>query len=882
MIDDATIPDATARAATVLRRADALAACTEEPGRLTRRFATPALRDAGDLVLGWMRDAGMTARRDAIGNVVGRWEPAAATAAPAETLLLGSHLDTVRDAGRYDGMLGVLVALAVVEAARDDLPFALEVLGFADEEGVRYGTACLGSTALAGAFDPAVLDRRDADGIAMRDAIAAGGGDPDAIAGLRRDTAGLLGYVEVHIEQGPVLEGEDLPVGVVTGITGSTRAEVVFTGVAGHAGTVPMAARRDALAGAAEWIAAVEGRARGVDGLVATVGEATVAPGASNVIPGRVGLSLDVRHLDDAARVAAVAALRERAARDRRRTRARGDVERRAGRRRRSPCSEPLTRALEAAVAAAGVRVLRLPSGAGHDAAVIARLCDVAMLFVRCEGGDQPQPRRGGDGRRRGGRDRRRPPPRRRSGHGPAMSDYALAIRGGTVVAPDGVVRADVGVADGRIVAVAEALDAAAREEVDATGLHVLPGAVDAHVHFNDPGRADTEGFASGHPRLRGGRDHDGRRHAAQRPCRRRSTPRAFDAKRRGRERDARTSTSRCGAASCPARVDRLDELAARGVVGFKAFMSRQRHRPEFARADDLTLYEGMRRAATLGLPVAVHAESEAITTALAARARARRAPAGVRDYLASRPAIAEVEAIGRALLLARGDGLRAARRARLDRPRGRARRRGPRPRRRRDAARPARTTSCFDEEDAERLGARREVRAAAAPAPPSATRCGPRSTTIACMVASDHSPSLARGSRRATTSSRSGAGSPAARRCSALLLDAGHHERGARARADRGARGRGAARRFRLPGKGRIEPGADADLALVDLAAARPRSAAETLLHRHRPQPVRRPHAARPRSRARSCAARRSSPTGASPARPAGRLVTPETTEES
>ena len=391
MIDDATIPDATARAATVLRRADALAACTEEPGRLTRRFATPALRDAGDLVLGWMRDAGMTARRDAIGNVVGRWEPPAATAAPAETLLLGSHLDTVRDAGRYDGMLGVLVALAVVEAARDDLPFALEVLGFADEEGVRYGTACLGSTALAGAFDPAVLDRRDADGIAMRDAIAAGGGDPDAIAGLRRDTAGLLGYVEVHIEQGPVLEGEDLPVGVVTGITGSTRAEVALTGVAGHAGTVPMTARRDALTGAAEWIAAVEGHARGVDGLVATIGEVDGRTGCEQRHPGP--RRDDPRRPPPRRRGAR--GRRRRAARaparDRRRTRARGDVERRGGRRD-GPMLGPLTRALEAAVAAAGVRVLRLPSGAGHDAAVIARMCDVAMLFVRCEGGISHNP----------------------------------------------------------------------------------------------------------------------------------------------------------------------------------------------------------------------------------------------------------------------------------------------------------------------------------------------------------------------------------------------------------------------------------------------------------------------------------------------------------
>src|SRR6478672_3608064 len=301
-------------AATVLERADALAACTEEPGRLTRRFATPALAQAGDLVLGWMRDAGMTAGRDAIGNIAGRWaSPGLPSAAP--TLLLGSHLDTVRDAGRYDGMLGVLVALAVVESRRERgrLPFAIEVLGFADEEGVRYGTAYLGSSVVAGTFDRSALDRRDADGIAMADAIAAFGGDPAALETARRDPADLLGYVEVHIEQGPVLEAEDLPVGVVTGIAGRTRAEVVFTGVAGHAGTVPMALRRDALAGAAEWIGAVEARGRAVEGLVATVGEATVAPGASNVIPGRVALSVDVRHRDDPVRDASVADLRARA-----------------------------------------------------------------------------------------------------------------------------------------------------------------------------------------------------------------------------------------------------------------------------------------------------------------------------------------------------------------------------------------------------------------------------------------------------------------------------------------------------------------------------------------------------------------------------------------
>jgi len=383
---------ASAAAATALERADALAACTEDPARLTRRFATPALAQAGDLVLGWMRDAGMTAGRDAIGNVAGRWEPPGLPAG-APTLMFGSHLDTVRDAGRYDGMLGVLVALAVVESVRERSgpPFALEVLGFADEEGVRYGTAYLGSSVVAGTFDRSALDRRDADGIAMADALAAFGGDPAALETARRDPADLLGYVEVHIEQGPVLEAEDLPVGVVTGIAGQTRAEVVFTGAAAHAGTVPMALRRDALAGAAEWIGAVEARGRAVDGLVATVGEATVAPGASNVIPGRVALSLDVRHPDDALRDASVADLRARAEEV---AGARGlhaawtEVQATGA----VTCSPGLARALETAVEDTGVRVVRLPSGAGHDAAVMARICEIAMLFVRCAGGVSHNP----------------------------------------------------------------------------------------------------------------------------------------------------------------------------------------------------------------------------------------------------------------------------------------------------------------------------------------------------------------------------------------------------------------------------------------------------------------------------------------------------------
>ncbi len=232
-----------------------------------------------------MRAAGMTVRRDAIGNVIGRRE---AVRDGAPTLLLGSHLDTVRDAGRYDGMLGVLVAIACVERA-GALPYAIEVLGFADEEGVRYGTAYLGSSVVAGRFDRSHLGRHDADGIAMADAIGAFGGDVDGLAVAARDPAGLVGYCEVHIEQGPVLEAAGLPVGVVSSIAGQTRAAVTFAGAAGHAGTVPMRLRRDALCAAAEWIVAVEAQARAAAGVVATVGELHAEPGAEQRDPGPRG-----------------------------------------------------------------------------------------------------------------------------------------------------------------------------------------------------------------------------------------------------------------------------------------------------------------------------------------------------------------------------------------------------------------------------------------------------------------------------------------------------------------------------------------------------------------------------------------------------------------
>src|SRR5689334_4950019 len=274
-----------AAARKIMVRCEILAGISEEDGCLTRPFLCDAMRRATAEVADWMRDAGMTVRRDNIGNLIGRYE---ADRSPARTLILGSHLDTVRDAGKYDGPLGVLIALAALEHLheRDErLPFAVEVMAFADEEGLRYHTAYLGSKVVAGTFDHAYLYLTDAAGIPMGEAIRAAGGDPDALAGDKRASNDLLGYCEVHIEQGPVLEAHNLPVGVVTAIAGQSRIEVRFMGQAGHAGTVPMSGRRDALAAAAEFVLAVEAHARAQAGMVATVGQIGVQPGASNVVP---------------------------------------------------------------------------------------------------------------------------------------------------------------------------------------------------------------------------------------------------------------------------------------------------------------------------------------------------------------------------------------------------------------------------------------------------------------------------------------------------------------------------------------------------------------------------------------------------------------------
>jgi allantoate deiminase len=361
-----------------MRRCDALGAISDEPGRLTRTFHSPAMQRANALVGTWMREAGLDVREDAAFNLLGRWASGGARGALGgrprrRTLLLGSHLDTVRDAGKYDGPLGVLVALAAVGHVRASgrvLPFDVEVAGFSDEEGVRYQTAYLGSGAMAG-----TLTRRDLARI-----------DEKGLERARRRRGEFLGYVETHIEQGPVLDARDVPVGVVSAIAGQSRIRVELHGRAGHAGTTPMDQREDALCGAAELVLAAE-----QCGVIATVGQIQVEPGASNVIPGRAVLTLDVRSPLDRRREAAVRRLHAtaRAIAKHRGLRLDWTPVQQTGA---VPCDPALTRLLSDSVGRQGLPVLTLPSGAGHDAVALSSLCPVAMLFVRCRGGVSHHP----------------------------------------------------------------------------------------------------------------------------------------------------------------------------------------------------------------------------------------------------------------------------------------------------------------------------------------------------------------------------------------------------------------------------------------------------------------------------------------------------------
>ncbi|MGH7120311.1 MAG: allantoate amidohydrolase [Acetobacteraceae bacterium] len=375
----------------VMTRLEQLARFSTEPGALTRLYLSPAHKEACRQVRAWMEAAGMTSRIDAVGNVVGRYE-GRTPSAPA--LLLGSHIDTVRNGGKYDGSFGVVAAIEAVSClknAGERMAIAIEVLAFGDEEGVRFPVALTSSRAVAGTLDPATLDAKDSEEISIREALRRFGCSADEIPSAARRTADVLGYIELHIEQGPVLEAEGLPLGVVTAIAGASRATAEITGMAGHAGTVPMALRRDALAAAAEMLLAVEEIARSMQDVVATAGWIEAMPGAVNVIPGGARFSLDVRSPRDAVRNEATARIEEAfrtiAARRNVGVRLVRSYEEAA-----ATCAPWLVEQLATALGRSGIRPRNLPSGAGHDGLAMAALCPIGMLFVRCKGGISHHP----------------------------------------------------------------------------------------------------------------------------------------------------------------------------------------------------------------------------------------------------------------------------------------------------------------------------------------------------------------------------------------------------------------------------------------------------------------------------------------------------------
>jgi allantoate deiminase len=361
---------------------------SEEPDRITRRFLTPPVREVHAHLRGRMESLGMTVRTDAAGNLRGLWR---APEAHGKRLILGSHIDTVPNAGAYDGVLGVTLALEWVILAQElNVPLSIEVIAFSEEEGVRFGVPFIGSRAVAGRFDPALLLLKDADGVTLADAIRDFGLDPGQIDDAAVD-ADVLGFVEMHIEQGPVLESEGLSVAAVSAIVGQTRLALDFRGQANHSGTTPMNLRHDALAGAAEWISAVESAAQSTDGLIATAGKIEAEPNAANVIAGVARVSLDVRHAEDRARKAAMESLLAQAqaiavkrglALESTRQMDQPAV----------PMDERLTAYLVDAIVAADRPEKLMTSGAGHDAMVMAARVPATMLFLRSPGGISHHP----------------------------------------------------------------------------------------------------------------------------------------------------------------------------------------------------------------------------------------------------------------------------------------------------------------------------------------------------------------------------------------------------------------------------------------------------------------------------------------------------------
>jgi len=370
----------------VMQWSETLAQWSDEDEGLTCAYMTDAHRKTAAQLADWMREAGMAVQIDAVGNVAGRY----ASAVPgAKTLITGSHYDTVRNGGKYDGRLGILLPIAIVQHLHqqgETLPFHLEVIGFAEEEGVRFRSTFLGSNAVTGNFDLSLLDATDADGISMRDALIAAGHDPAAIPSIARKREDVLAFLEVHIEQGPVLLERGLPLGVVTAIAGSSRYLVELTGLASHAGTTPMTMRKDAAAAAAEIVLLVEQRCAQAPSLVGTVGQLAVPGGSVNVVPGACKLSLDIRAADDAVRQAAVKDVLDGIAAICARRQVEFTLEK-IVEAKAAPCSPALMQRLGDAIEATGLQRFDLLSGAGHDAMAMAALTDVAMLFTRCGNG---------------------------------------------------------------------------------------------------------------------------------------------------------------------------------------------------------------------------------------------------------------------------------------------------------------------------------------------------------------------------------------------------------------------------------------------------------------------------------------------------------------
>ncbi len=376
---------------------EALATITAEPGKLTRLYLTPEHREAARLVGEWMRRAGMAVRMDAAGTMHGVLPAGRPGRGGNRRLLIGSHIDTVVDAGRFDGTFGVIAGILAVEELRRRgvaLPFELEVLAFGDEEGVRFPKTLIGSSTVSGALGDAMLGLTDANGVTIRDALLAFGGDPDSLADEAYAPGSAIAYLEVHIEQGPVLDQAGQPLGVVSAIASQARYRISIKGEAGHAGTVPMDVRHDALVAAAQIILAVEEIAlkHAKASCVATVGEIKVAPGAGNVIPGLAEFSLDLRAATDEARAAAAEAIRYRI----RNIGAKRGVLVGIETMHEKPvatCAPHLRKAIAGAIQkTTGTKPVELMSGAGHDGQAMINLTDIAMIFVRCRAGISHNP----------------------------------------------------------------------------------------------------------------------------------------------------------------------------------------------------------------------------------------------------------------------------------------------------------------------------------------------------------------------------------------------------------------------------------------------------------------------------------------------------------